>query len=521
MSVAQFSARELGLFVALQIKSGLVESTRLNDLCEIAERISYSNCAAWAARYSDTITAISADDVEREALRFLANPNELVRSTWYGFCGNYDSSILGDMPPEFARKSWEALRKVEKSCSDWQAAKQRELERFTANDAAYAECEPLEVISRDAVYEKCKAAKADRVIVASFHVDESDGYTDYNGGCQVRNVVIGFGRGKRENFKQLREAASKFEPTKHLGLGCDCWHVSVNRQPLENGYAPTTSCDKTFLTEAEATAWIEAEIAASESQDGLCAKHYGYNVGCRSIENRENYSMGGGNYLGNARYSGWKIQSYPVDNTWGIAEQIEYFEPAVRLQPGEEPPKPTKRAAPKPKPAKVVEIIESNATEYTRSIHARHGKTQAIVSVSTRSQHVTVCCLNAANRAWRGAGKTYRSFDHARQCFRSVAMLAIISRCEQILTKPPIADRVRNLAGKIKTDYQASKLWNWIDQLGPNDTAPEPLWLIMAEVCPWAFSDPANPNTLRFCYDRNPNQSPDVEPQAADYTCWL
>ena len=87
--------------------------------------------------------------------------------------------------------------------------------------------------------------------------DQSCYHTDYHGHTTTREVVIGWRRGSREDFRQLRAVAATFEPTKHLG--------------------PDATGD---------------------------------------IEHRENYSMGGGNYVkdGSRHASGWKVSSCPINS---------------------------------------------------------------------------------------------------------------------------------------------------------------------------------------------------------------
>jgi hypothetical protein len=62
---------------------------------------------------------------------------------------------------------------------------------------------------------------------------------------------------------------------------------------------------------------------------------------------------------------------------------------------------------------------------------------------------------------------------------------------------------IRRLA-KIKDQYQATKLWNWIDQIaGDSDPSPELLWALMTHYLPWAFDDERDANSIRFVYDRS------------------
>ncbi|MDD5459716.1 MAG: hypothetical protein PHF37_10030, partial [Phycisphaerae bacterium] len=49
----------------------------------------------------------------------------------------------------------------------------------------------------------------------------SDLQSDYHNSEYVRNVAIGWRMSKREDFKALRAAAGRYEPTSHLGLDAD------------------------------------------------------------------------------------------------------------------------------------------------------------------------------------------------------------------------------------------------------------------------------------------------------------
>ena len=42
----------------------------------------------------------------------------------------------------------------------------------------------------------------------------------------------------------------------------------------------------------------------------------------------------------------------------------------------------------------------------------------------------------------------------------------------------------------------ATRLWNFAD----NQSDPEFFWFLLSDICPWAFSDPKNFNSLHFTY---------------------
>lgn len=108
---------------------------------------------------------------------------------------------------------------------------------------------------------------ASALIVAELEVDKCDAMSDYFATETSRVVAIGWRTGRKEDFRQLRRAAAGFAETRDLG---------------------------------------------PDAPD--------------SIEHRDNYSMGAGNYLKAAgRYStGWAVRSWPIgaDGTvraWGAA----------------------------------------------------------------------------------------------------------------------------------------------------------------------------------------------------------
>ncbi len=313
MSVAQLDARELGAFAAIAHKLDLVPYDKLSPLCGL---ISAGNCAAWADTYSDRIEPVDPDELEGSILAALADEQvristhvgplayNMIANNGNAFSEVFGKSITQDAPV------LETIRAIERRVNDWQDGKRRELEREEENAVAYDEVGQLPMIGADEIAVRCEAQGASRAVLARFRVNESDSQTDYFGGRTTRTVVIGFGKGKRENFKQLRKAAATFLPTKHLGPGCDSYTVWVNTEKAgEDRYTPGRTMSDTFETEDDARAWIEGEITAGESQAGLFADDCGYSIECRSVENRENYSMGGGNYLGGSRYGGWSVCS--------------------------------------------------------------------------------------------------------------------------------------------------------------------------------------------------------------------
>lgn len=147
-----------------------------------------------------------------------------------------------------------AMPKVKQTYRD---QTQEEIEQDVAATKAYEEANKqraAEAAKSDEMKSKLLATmpvNATALIVAEEEIDACDIMTDYFSVKTNKRVAIGWRTGPREDFKQLRRAAGTYEPTKHL-------------------------------QDAPATA-----------------------------EHRDNYSMGGGNYLkATSRYStGWTVRS--------------------------------------------------------------------------------------------------------------------------------------------------------------------------------------------------------------------
>ena len=151
------------------------------------------------------------------------------------------------------------------------------------------------------------------VIIAQLEKDETDLHSDYFGSKTMRTVVIGYRRGKRESFKALREAAARVPETAHLWPGCDrCTvYVRVTRDDRSAGFylgqfAP--GAHEFALHGAKFNRRAEAEAAIAESTE-TPREGTSYVIHEDSVEHRDNYSMGAGNWLGIDRYSGWQVRS--------------------------------------------------------------------------------------------------------------------------------------------------------------------------------------------------------------------
>lgn len=330
MSVSYLTASELGVFAGIAVKLKL---QTLAEACEMCAALSESNCAALFTQYGDIQTANSADEIEAEALRALASPTGL-QAHWgpvvYNCIDNEGGLHVGQMRIDSAESAPEAItatvddwKRIEDACRKYHDDEAARLKRQAEDDEAYTEVGPLPVLSLEEFREEMTRRGATRLIVAQFNVNESDSYTDYYGGRSARRVVIGFGTGSRESFVQMRKAAALFPPTADYAPGCDEWTVNAPRSaPDQHGYAERVPLrddqgDRmTFSTKEAAEKYVAGLLASAPDQRaGYCgaldflvyAREHGADYRCESLEHRENYSMGGGNYLGRGRYSGWKV----------------------------------------------------------------------------------------------------------------------------------------------------------------------------------------------------------------------
>ena len=351
MSVAQLTADELGLFAAWAVR---LELLPLDDAIKVAAHISGGNCAAWAATYDDRIEPEAVDDIERAAL------DRLARQDFAGHCGPLAYNMIANDGRAFASlirevsqddEGLQAIRQLEDKIRQKQEAEARRLRRAEENAVAFDEVGKLKMYPIDEIQAACRAAGCQRLIIARFGIDESDSMTDYYGGRTARKVVIGFGKGKRENFKQLRKAAALFPPTAHMGPGYDQFCVSLywdhnkrddpsrafirfgddwdcnepqkDRAVVFHYYSDHYEGEKgRWGFEFETQAAADAFIAENEPLAGTY-----WRVGCDSYENRENYSMGGGNYLGSSRYGGWKVESRIIGDRYYGSDTMEWWQP--------------------------------------------------------------------------------------------------------------------------------------------------------------------------------------------------
>lgn len=170
-------------------------------------------------------------------------------------------------------------------------------------------------------------AGATGVIVAEFETDQSDMQTDYFATRTERTVFLGYRFTAKESFKALRKAAATFAETAHMGPGCDVYtaRIILADDVISNGSAyykgqPShwhQEIDggrferKTFTTRAAAEAFIASAPVAHPIYFGEQLVAFAWEITRESVEHRENYSMGAGNYLkaSHGYSTGWTVSS--------------------------------------------------------------------------------------------------------------------------------------------------------------------------------------------------------------------
>lgn len=310
MSVSHLDCLDLASFAAVAVRH---ELSPLADVLDLLAAVAVANAAALADQYGDTVEPASRDQIEAQALEVLAD--RVAAAGWPPLAYNCVTNGGRDY---LAADVADQLREIEARARKLAEHDDRQAARLEANAVAYDDVPRLPTVDADTIRQAMADAGADRVIVASFRVDESESQADYYGSRRVREVVIGFGRGKRESFAQLRKAAAAFKPTADYGpgrgrwyatpvLGADCeangflyaggrspWHDDAAAGPL-----PTRAA-----ADAHAAAHVLEPITVGDRVVPI-----EWSIREESIEHRENYSMGGGNYLGDSRYGGWSVRS--------------------------------------------------------------------------------------------------------------------------------------------------------------------------------------------------------------------
>lgn len=258
------------------------------------------------------------------------------------------------------------------------------------------------------------------LVVAELNHDDCEIQTDYFNHTTSRRVAIGWRKSKRENFATLRKVAATFPETAHLGPGCDVWYASAKEEDGrhiwlgENGHS---SCGgrAEFTTEAEALAFIESHAETFRiwrlTEPEACRE---------SVEHRENYSMGNGNYLkaGSTHDTGWRVRSVLVEHIGGYA-----YEDCLP-----DPSKPAEKTQANTKPT------AGDGFEIQRHHHDKRGYDFWLVVLAERVdreafERLRDSCKASGgwySRAWRGTpgGFGFRQEAEANEWAASIAPIA-------------------------------------------------------------------------------------------------
>ncbi len=369
MSVNIATAQELGTFAAIAVRLKL--ATLANMLAD-CHAISLGQCSAYAETYREESEPVSVDQIELHALKTLADKTEASEhfgSMLYNcvanngrlfFDGNEIDKTNPDELPRLAN-----LRGIEDACRKWQESERHRIAEQAKNAEAFDDMPPLPVLKPSDIADLSRSHKFDRIIYAEYRVDTSELQSDYFGCRTVRNVVIGFATGKRESFKQLRKAAGTFAPTKHLGPDkgrFTCLVVHANRIVTEgygtcyegtgSHYHDDIGNRTEFDTLEAAEQFIRQAPIPHSIQFPAGQADFKWSIDSDPIEHRENYSMGGGNYLGHDRYAGWIVRSCQPEHAVGM-EYHEAINPPT-------PKKTTARTRPKTSKPNICDAYSQN-----------------------------------------------------------------------------------------------------------------------------------------------------------------
>lgn len=211
--------------------------------------------------------------------------------------------------------------------------------RDAASRAARAEADAKHAAANAAV--DALLAKAPRgaaaLIVAELDEDKSDVMTDYFSHTTTRTVAIGWRTGAREDFRQLRRAAAGFPETAHLGPDCDPHVIQATTQDKNREVLGERV---TLDAAGDVARWGDKAAVYPSADAALAALNVlqpdrnpawqpydvdSMRIHCTgSVEHRDNYSMGGGNYLkdGGSHDSGWRVRSIKLDHLRGGSYRV-------------------------------------------------------------------------------------------------------------------------------------------------------------------------------------------------------
>lgn len=357
----------LGYGLGFKPAGSAPETLRQNDAptsgkIEVGQRVMYQPHGAYSSSrpHPHTVRRVTVDDRGRPyLLQLVDDRGELL--------DNVHARGLAEILPDVVN--------VNDVIDHWGEAYQLEQARKAGQAREAAEAKRKADIERGRAWIAANPPPAGTVaaIVAEHRLDESDPYSDYHGHSVGQTHLLAWSLHNKNNFKEMRNAAARFEETKHLGPGCDAWRVCGMRP--RGGYDGSEMfstwvdrCD-VYATEAEALKKA-AEFNAGGPMSWPAGFSAPFTVDRESIEHRENYSMGGGLYLGLDRRSGWVIRKYGGADPSTLSDSIlamigagrhsldapkaparkpgKRAEPATRAEPVGQDEPPTSSAEPEP-----------------------------------------------------------------------------------------------------------------------------------------------------------------------------
>lgn len=298
----------------------------------------------------------------------------------------------------------EALPEARKSrpTDDNRRTPEEDAERMAAaaaRDAGYQARRDAENAVLAQVMAKAPAG-AKALIVAELDEDTSDPVTDYYGSRTVRAVAIGFRCSTREDFRALRAAAGQFPETAHL------------------------ASPEAFAAWQEANRWRVSG----------------------DLEHRDNWSMGGGNYLSDHGSSnsgsGWVVRSRTLPATHaGITEDAVPDAPPAVPVPAAAPQRAAGGGKVTTIPGEVLAILATAETD---------GPRLRIPGRLSREDYVAVNrVLSAAGGSWSRREKAHVFAGDAGEILAGLTGAGTVERPQDngwFPTPPAVAGEVLDAA---------------------------------------------------------------------------
>jgi hypothetical protein len=178
----------------------------------------------WEGRNRDEIYGVIGGQERRSTVAAMMGPvREQVAALDEAIRVKYDHQITSANVRDIIAAYAAAMPEARESRPvDDQRRSPEEDERLMAERAARNAEQNAKQAAAGALLEQAMAkapAGAKALIYAEHHQDTSDPMTDYHGSRVTRTVAIGFRSSAREDFRALRAAAGVFPETAHLAAG--------------------------------------------------------------------------------------------------------------------------------------------------------------------------------------------------------------------------------------------------------------------------------------------------------------